>query len=265
MPEPNRPLKKLMIRTWRGPLPEWTPQFRESVKPLEEFGWRFLIMENWDWFRVLCQVVLDVQIPPEIDTRKPGDYDPALGDVFSHHLPEADWFKQYDFWGHFNLDCVYGRLSHFLPDAFLANIDIYGNDPGAVCGPFTLYRNCEKVNRLYRNVPTWKRDFENPTFLGWDEVMFNGCVNRTALHGEIRFASGFLQAHDHMTIAHRNFVERYHATNFAAENGGTFIPCLPPVSWVASGISGSPALIDNVTRQEIMMYHFNQTRRWPVG
>lgn len=254
------PLKKLMIRTWRGPLPPWTPQFLKSVEPLKEFGWHFLLMENWDWFRVMCQVVLDVQIPPEIDTRKPGDYDPALGDIFSRHHPEADWFKQFDFWGHFNLDCVYGRLSHFLPDSFLANIDIYGNDPGAVCGPFTVYRNCEKVNRLYRRILGWEHDFASPEFKGWDEGRFSAGVRNWALSGDIRFASGFLQAHDHMTPQHCDMAQMYGnpSTHLTLDRA------ISPVSWVPES-SGSPALIDNVTGQEIMMYHFNQTRRWPVG
>lgn len=234
------PLKKLMIRTWRGPLPPWTPQFIRSVEPLKEFGWYFTIGNDWDGFRRLVKLETGVQIPEQIDTRKPGDYDPAYGEIFRETL------KGYDFWGHFNLDCVYGRLSHFLPDNFLANIDIYGNDPGAVCGPFTIYRNCTKVNQLYQRVPTWREDFEDPKFHGWDEMEFNLAVRAAALSGHIRFVSGFLQAHDHMTPGHTIVAQTAGPGNVAYfQNDG--------------------ALIDGVTGQEIMMYHFNQTRRWPIG
>ena len=238
-------LKKLMIRTWRGPLPSWTPQFMSSVEPLKAFGWKFVIMP-WDLFRGIVETDIKIRIPYDIDTRKPGDYDPALGDILS--VSNMYDIHQDDFWGHFNLDCVYGRLSHFLPDSFLANIDIYGNDPGAVCGPFTIYRNCERVNRLYRDVFDWKDDFQSPTFLGWDEGRFSTHVRGAALRGEIRFTSGFLQAHDHMTVEHQRHAQ-------IPDDKGI----IAPVRF------DGPCLIDNVTGQEIMMYHFNQTRRWPVG
>lgn len=235
-------LKKLMIRTWRGTLPPWTTQFRASVSHLSESGWDFAIIDDWLSVRRRIQANLYITIPQEIDTRKPGDYDPANSIIF------ADLIKGYDFWGHFNLDCVYGRLSHWLPDSFLSNIDIYGNDPGAVCGPFTLYRNCEKVNNLFQSTPDpeWHYNASTSRFLGWDEGGFSDHVRQSALRGDIRFASGFLQAHDHMTPKHYEFADSL-IGNY-------------PVKFNDDG-----ALIDNVTDQEIMMYHFNQTRRWPCG
>lgn len=231
-------LKKLMIRTWRGPLPTWTPKFLSSLVHFSQSGWDFVLLPHWESIRRRALTSLQIHIPQEIDTRKPGDYDPANGVLFS------DLIQGYDFWGHFNLDCVYGNLSHWLPDTFLNNIDIYGNDPGAVCGPFTLYRNCPKVNNLFQQSSTWHADFTTPKFLGWDEIEFTQVVNRAALSGQINFASGFLQAHDHMTEAHQNLAN---SSN-------------PPVHRTPGG-----DLIDNVTHQEIMMYHFNQTRRWPLG
>ena len=251
------PLKKLMIRTWRGPLPPWTPQFRQTVSRLSETGWDFAIIDDWESVRLRANKRLGVAIPDQIDTRKPGDYDPAIGELF------PDLIKGYDFWGHFNLDCVYGRLSHFLPDDFLTNIDIYGNDPGAVCGPFTIYQNCEKVNRLYREAPTWKEDFENPHFLGWDEGVFSDYTEREALRGGIRFTSGFLQAHDHMTESHRLVAWGIKGRHDKVESlaGPTKDTSIVPTVW----FDDKGTLIDGVTGQEIMMYHFNQTRRWPVG
>ena len=244
-------LKKLMIRTWFGSLPEWTSQFARSVgitaadgnrHPYRDTGWEFHIVNDEGLVRRRIKEKFGIDIPDIIDIRKPGDYDPYLGVLFEDDL------KGYDFWGHFNLDCVYGRLSHWLPDEFLANVDIFGNDPGAICGPFTLYRNCELVNQLFRSVPSHLANLRSGEFWGWDEQEFSQTVNRKALTGNIRFASAFLQAHDHMTAAHHCLATNLHV------HGTT------PVHFRDDG-----ALIDNVTGQEIMMYHFNQTRKWPVG
>ena len=242
-------LKKLMIRTWRGPLPEWTPQFRIATSRLSEYGWDFIIVDNWDSVESRIKSKFGIDLPPNLDTRKAGDYDPLLGVLFEEEL------KGYDFWGHFNLDCVYGRIDRWLPDAFLG-VDIFGNDPGAVCGPFTVYKNCEKVNQLFRGVNNvydpgdWKGNLKSPTFYGWDEGHFSHHVHNSALNGEIIFASGFFQAHDHLTNDHRRLANDWKAGVIA----------MGPVRILPDG-----TLVDNVTSREIMMYHFNQTRKWPVA
>jgi len=237
-------LKKLMIRTWRGPLPEWTEQFYAHLAPLQKDGWYFTIFPDWQAVKARAHAI-GFEIPQNPDVRKPGNYDPALGELF------ADIIQGFDFWGHFNLDCVYGRLSHFLPDSFLENIDIYSNDPGTICGPFTIYRNKSEVNSLFRTIVPgqvgWKESFESPVFTGWDEIEFSECVKQEALRGKVRFVSGFLQAHDHMSQEHYE------------------IAC----KWPASGLSpvyhaDEGELVDATTAQEIMMYHFNQSRRWPL-
>ena len=241
-----------MIRTWRGHLPYWTTQFHASVSRLSESGWDFAIINDWESVRFRVDKNLWLKIPDVIDTRKPGDYDPANGTIF------ADLIKGYDFWGHFNLDCVYGRLSHWLPDSFLENVDVYGNDPGAVCGPFTIYRNCDKVNNLFRQTPDWEHAFTTPEFLGWDEIDFTNTVRAAAVSGDIRFVSGFLQAHDHMTMEHAKRAQVYSTAHIQSVE--SMYQLWPPVKF-----GDDSALIDNVTGQEIMMYHFNQTRRWPCG
>lgn len=227
-----------MIRTWRGELPEWTPKFREHVRHLCSHGWDF-ITPQWSTLRARAKQKLNIDIPEPCETRKAGDYDPALGVLFD------DVISDYDFWGHFNLDCVYGRLDRWLPDDFLCNIDIYANDPGAICGPFTVYRNTLVVNRLFEGVDRWREIMCDPKFHAFDEITFSKLVNAASLQGFIRFTSGFLQAHDHMTDSHW-----YAANNLAG---------LLPVYVTHDG-----TLMDTVTDREIMMYHFNQTRRWPL-
>ena len=230
-------LRKLGIRTWFGALPPWTEEFKKSVEPLKEFGWDFAIMNDYQWFKREAEMQIGVEFPEESlisGTRKCGDWDPMIGEIFQEMLKTGG----YDYWFHFNLDAVYGRLSKWVPDDFLENIDIFGNDPGAVCGPFTAYRNCDRINALYKRCPTWRENILDPNFRGWDELDFSRAVGQESLKGNIVFASGFFQAHDHIDEEHKQRQELH------------FEP------------DGS--LIDDVTGREIMLYHMNQTRRWCV-
>ncbi len=225
-------LKKLMIRTWFGDLPPWTEEFVEHVQHLKAYGWDFMLVCDPVLFRQLCKQNLGVEPAIIPGSRKAGDFDPYLADIF----PGA--IEDYDFWGHYNLDAVYGRLDRWLPDSFLQNVDVFANDPGQICGPFTLYRNVRRVNELYRGVETWRENLADPCFRGWDELDFSKEVVHQSLKGYVTFASGFFQAHDHMTDTHK---------------------ALRKVRIKKDG-----SLIDGCTGREIMMYHFNQSREWPV-
>lgn len=229
-------LKKLMIRTWFGPLPDWYPEFREHLRHLEKYGWDFLLINEYHWFWNEVKMQLGIQLPDEaqIDRRKAGDWDPYLGAVMQKYLKTG----HYDYWAHVNLDAVYGRIDQWLPDSYLCNLDIFGNDPGAICGPFTVYRNAEKINQLFSECPTWRDNLQDPKFRGWDELAFNDTIKRLVLSGQITMGSGFFQSHDHIDYAHK-------------QHRGVYI--LP-----------DGKLIDPLYNREVMMYHFNQYRKWPV-
>jgi hypothetical protein len=65
------------------------------------------------------------------------DFRPAFGEIFAEEL------AGYDFWGHSDLDVIFGRIRDHLPDvAFEADkILFHGN--------FSLYRNTPETARLY--------------------------------------------------------------------------------------------------------------------
>ena len=67
------------------------------------------------------------------------DYKPLYGHLF------ADYLKGYDFWGHFDPDIIFGRISNFVPEELYRQYDkIFDR------GHFALYRNTPAVNLLYR-------------------------------------------------------------------------------------------------------------------
>jgi hypothetical protein len=67
------------------------------------------------------------------------DYKPLYGHLFADHL------KDYDFWGHFDPDVIFGRINNFVPDELYQQYDkIFDR------GYFALYRNTPAVNFAYR-------------------------------------------------------------------------------------------------------------------
>jgi hypothetical protein len=67
------------------------------------------------------------------------DFRPAFGEVFRDEL------AGYDFWGHCDLDVVFGRVrDHLPPEAFEA-------DKVLIQGNFALYRNTDEAARWFRH------------------------------------------------------------------------------------------------------------------
>ena len=67
------------------------------------------------------------------------DYRPVYGAAFEKEL------QGYDFWGHCDVDLIFGDLKKYITDEVLDKNDRIYN-----LGHCTLYRNCETMNNLYR-------------------------------------------------------------------------------------------------------------------
>lgn len=79
----------------------------------------------------------------KISIRKPYklcDCKPVYGLAFS------DMLTGYDFWGHCDIDLIFGNIRKFITDDILEKSDrIYNN------GHLSLYRNTDRINRLFLN------------------------------------------------------------------------------------------------------------------
>lgn len=90
------------------------------------------------------------------------DFRPAYGHVFEEML------NDYDFWGHCDLDMIFGDLRKFLrPDILQAH-------PKILCrGHLALYRNTSEVNRYFMlrapKIPDWRQVFQGGRNVGFDE------------------------------------------------------------------------------------------------
>ena len=68
------------------------------------------------------------------------DFRPAYGEIFSEEIAE------YDFWGYGDIDLLYGDIRKFITDEKLDEFDCCLN-----FGHLAFYRNCKKINELYKS------------------------------------------------------------------------------------------------------------------
>lgn len=163
--------KTLLICPWFGDLPPWYDKYLENIKPLKAMGYDFLMERNLESFKKRVFRRLDIECPIVPGTGKVHDYRAVLGYLYNEEL------KDYNWWGHTDFDCVYGRVDNYMTDEFLRGIDVYSNHPNYICGPWTLYRNSFEVNNVFREYPGWEKKLIYPETNGWVEQDFTREVN----------------------------------------------------------------------------------------
>ncbi|MBR3490119.1 MAG: hypothetical protein IKH36_01390 [Bacilli bacterium] len=99
-----------------------------------------IIAYKFDYKKI--NALLSKKLNLDINIEKPYkfcDFKPVYGIVFS------DYIKKYDFWGHCDMDQIFGDISTFLNDSILNAYDRVNH-----LGHFTLYRNTYRINNLYK-------------------------------------------------------------------------------------------------------------------
>jgi hypothetical protein len=88
------------------------------------------------------------------------DFRPAFGEIFAEEL------RGYDFWGHTDLDVIFGRIrDHLPPAAFEADKILFQ-------GNFALYRNTEEAAGWFRHevgTVSYREAFTRPDAMHFDE------------------------------------------------------------------------------------------------
>lgn len=217
-------LTKLMIIPWFGELPPWFEHWQENFSRLKKYGYDLLMPRSVDEFKQRAKDKLGIEnCPVKEGTGKVHDYRLSFGKLYEDEL------KGYDFYGHTDLDCVYGRVDKYATEALLQSVDIHSNHHNYICGPWTLYRNVDKVNNLFYEYPRWKEELEAERISGWGEVEYSQIVDKHAASGDIR-------------LKYTNWQGK---NPHADEN----------LRW------RDESLFDG--EDEIMMFHFRHLKRWP--
>lgn len=108
------------------------------------------------------------------------DIKPMYGDIF------GDLFEEYNFWGHCDLDMIFGDLTKEITDENLDKADRLGR-----YGHLILYRNNAGMNRLYKKhggIYPFEKVISSKENMGFDEMTG---MNRIAEREHIRWYKDF--------------------------------------------------------------------------
>jgi hypothetical protein len=94
------------------------------------------------------------------------DFKPAYGLVFS------DLLKGYDFWGHCDVDIIFGNIRSFMTDDLLEEYDLISVRPDWIPGCFLLFKNTPKMNTLFTYSKDYKKVFSSKVHYCFDETNF---------------------------------------------------------------------------------------------
>ena len=94
------------------------------------------------------------------------DFKPAYGLIFE------DILKGYDFWGHCDIDIIFGDIREFINDKLLENNDLISVRHDWLSGCFLLYKNTDKLNRLFLHSKDYKKVFTDNKHYCFDETNF---------------------------------------------------------------------------------------------
>jgi len=94
------------------------------------------------------------------------DFKPAYGLIFSELI------DGYDFWGHCDIDIIFGNIRNFITDELLENYDLISVRHDYISGCFLLYRNIPKLNNLFLHSRDYKKVFTSDKHYCFDETNF---------------------------------------------------------------------------------------------
>lgn len=146
--------KICFIVPYFGKLPHYFQIFLDSCEWNPDYEWMIFTNDDTDYkypdnvHRIQmtfsdCKKLIQTKFDFQISLNSPQklcDYRPAYGLIFSDYLIDYDW------WGHCDLDQIFGILGHFITEEMLQKCCKIGS-----LGHLTLYKNTEENNRIFLN------------------------------------------------------------------------------------------------------------------
>jgi hypothetical protein len=111
-----------------------------------------LVPLSLDAFCQRAAAVLGIPVRIRSDfAYKIADFKSAYGEIFAEELCD------YAFWGHCDLDLVWGRIRARVTEDILNSFDIITSRPLRISGHFCLFRNLPEINQTFRWIPRWQQ------------------------------------------------------------------------------------------------------------
>jgi hypothetical protein len=168
----------LLIIIYFGELPPWIDHFIQSCEFNPKVDWLFFtdqpnlpqapanikfVKQSLSDFET--RVKQKLNITPIIEfPRKLCDFRPTYGIVFD------DYISGYDFWGHCDIDVIFGDLSLFLSDETLTSYDVISSRMQMhMSGHFSLYKNNDLLNNAYTKHKGHKKILASSIHVAFDE------------------------------------------------------------------------------------------------
>lgn len=95
------------------------------------------------------------------------DLKPAYGKIFE------DYLVGYDFWGHIDVDIIFGDIRAFISEDMLSKNDIISPHKKYIAGWFTLFRNNDYINNIFKSSKDYKKVFASNRHFCFDECNFS--------------------------------------------------------------------------------------------
>lgn len=178
--EENTTTKIIIIATYFGEWPVWFPAFLLSCARNDTINWLFFTdceipketFPNIKFERMglgqlngLASQKLGIRIQKEPFSQV--DLQPAFGVIFE------DYIKNFDFWGHCDIDVVWGNIRGFITEEIFQNYDIISFRKEFLAGHLTLWKNEHRTNTLFTNVPSYDAIFSSSECYSFDEAVIS--------------------------------------------------------------------------------------------
>jgi hypothetical protein len=144
------------------------------------------------------------------------DYRPAFGMLFD------DYLNEFDFWGHCDVDIIWGDIRKYTTEEILDKYDIFSTRKGRMSGHFSLFRNTPSINQLFRQSSEFAEVMRQVRCRAFDEEGMTRVIARLARAGSIRvYWPKFLQNYADPKTHSPSTLPRY-VNKYLWENGKLF-------------------------------------------
>ncbi|MCW5909672.1 MAG: hypothetical protein KIT62_01300 [Cyclobacteriaceae bacterium] len=94
------------------------------------------------------------------------DFKPAYGLIFSEYI------KEFDYWGHMDIDIVLGNIREFITADLLSKYELISVRHDYLTGHFLLFKNNDKMNNLFTLSKDYKVVLTSEKHYCFDETNF---------------------------------------------------------------------------------------------
>jgi hypothetical protein len=255
--------KVIIIIPYFGELPRWFYLHLKTCMHNPEIDWLFftdskkipentknirfihMTMEN---FNLLASKKLYLNIYIKFPF-KINDFKPTYGAIFS------DYIKDYQYWGFADIDLIYGDIMKFIKKGIENNSDIISVRKIYLAGPFSLFKNSEKINRLYEKSRDYVKVFQNVNkYYCFDEC--NYLCSHLYSGGSIWDKKSEIESITHVIfkLLDKGLISYYSEKNMIAQDLNGWEKSNMKYLW-------KDGRLEDMNGQEIMMYHFIELKR----